>query len=204
MALVRCRYHRPAAAAASVLAIDVIGHRRWMLAAFRTGTDSVRDPMSAAPQPSTSPDSRCDRRSVWRASARPEMSTCRATLIGRPAGRPNRDRVVHYSCAPTTPTPYCGCRTHRHALRSGGAVMRRPNPRTAIIDADGETPRAGSMHTQASSGLGAPDEFEGSGEFPETCFEHCSPIRTRCPGPAAQMSVNNDGHWMPICRRNVS
>jgi hypothetical protein len=83
-------------------------------------------------------------------------------------------------------------------------MMRRPNARTAIIDADGETPCAGSMHTQASSGLGAPDEFEASGEFSETCFEHCSPIRTRCPGPAAQMSVNNDGHWMPICRRALS
>jgi hypothetical protein len=37
-----------------------------------------------------------------------------------------------------------------------------------------------------------------------TCFEHCSPIRTRCPGPAAQMSLQEEGRWMPICRRAAS
>jgi hypothetical protein len=52
--------------------------------------------------------------------------------------------------------------------------------------------------------IDAADEFIGPAELSGTCFEHCSPIRTRCPGPAAQMSVNDDGRWMPVCRRAVS
>lgn len=52
--------------------------------------------------------------------------------------------------------------------------------------------------------IDAADEFVGPAELSGTCFEYCSPIRTRCPGPAAQMSVNDDGGWMPVCRRAVS
>lgn len=33
-----------------------------------------------------------------------------------------------------------------------------------------------------------------------SCFEDCSPLRTRCPGPAPTISRNNDGRWPPICR----
>lgn len=35
-----------------------------------------------------------------------------------------------------------------------------------------------------------------------TCFENCSPLRTRCPGPAAQLSCAGDGCWTPVCRRS--
>lgn len=33
-----------------------------------------------------------------------------------------------------------------------------------------------------------------------SCFEDCSLLRTHCPGPAAMVSRNNDGLWLPICR----
>ncbi|MET0698730.1 MAG: hypothetical protein ABWY93_03615 [Mycobacterium sp.] len=49
----------------------------------------------------------------------------------------------------------------------------------------------------------AADEFAVAPQNSGTCFEHCSPIRTRCPGPAAQMSSDAEGRWMPVCRRPV-
>ncbi|MFN3008035.1 hypothetical protein [Mycolicibacterium wolinskyi] len=33
-----------------------------------------------------------------------------------------------------------------------------------------------------------------------TCFENCSPLRTRCPGPAARLSCDEDGCWTAVCR----
>ena len=33
-----------------------------------------------------------------------------------------------------------------------------------------------------------------------TCFENCSPLRTRCPGPTATFSRGSDGRWAAICR----
>lgn len=82
-------------------------------------------------------------------------------------------------------------------------MMRRPNPRTATIGTIGPTPSVGSKHKPEHIRLVAAGEFAGPSATLGTCFEQCSPIRTRCPGPAAQMSVNNHGRWMPVCRRAV-
>lgn len=37
----------------------------------------------------------------------------------------------------------------------------------------------------------------------ETCFYTCSPIRSRCPGPAAQWSPIREGRWTAMCRNGV-
>jgi hypothetical protein len=82
--------------------------------------------------------------------------------------------------------------------------MPPPSLGTATIDAVGHQPATGSQQQPQSIARPCADEFVGPAELSGTCFEHCSPIRTRCPGPAAQMSVNEDGRWMPVCRRAVS
>jgi hypothetical protein len=75
---------------------------------------------------------------------------------------------------------------------------------TAIIDAADQALPAGAQNTPGILAVLPADEFAGSDGFSGTCFEHCSPIRTRCPGPAAQLSVHNDGQWIPVCRRAVT
>jgi hypothetical protein len=40
----------------------------------------------------------------------------------------------------------------------------------------------------------------GVAQTATTCFENCSPLRTRCPGPAVTISGDKDGRWLPICR----
>jgi hypothetical protein len=82
--------------------------------------------------------------------------------------------------------------------------MPQPSPGTAVMDADHQALPVGAQHRPGDIGRRSVDEFAGPAEFSGTCFEHCSPIRTRCPGPAAQMSVQEDGRWMPVCRRAVS
>jgi hypothetical protein len=82
--------------------------------------------------------------------------------------------------------------------------MAQPSPGTAVMDADHRALPVGAQHGPGDIGRSV-DEFAGHAEFPGTCFENCSPIRTRCPGPAAQMSLDRDGpRWMPVCRRAVS
>jgi hypothetical protein len=84
-------------------------------------------------------------------------------------------------------------------------MMPQPSLGTAIIDADRQASPVGAQHGPGDIGRLSADEFAGPAEVSGTCFEHCSPIRTRCPGPAAQMSSDRDGpRWMPVCRRAVS
>jgi hypothetical protein len=83
-------------------------------------------------------------------------------------------------------------------------MMPRPSLGTAIIDGVREAAPIGSQHEPGNTGPVPADGFVGPAEVSGTCFEHCSPIRTRCAGPAAQMSVNKDGRWLPVCRRAVS
>lgn len=58
-------------------------------------------------------------------------------------------------------------------------------------------------HKTVGCGLFVTDEIAGLDGTSETCFQNCSPIRTCCPGPAAQMSSNIDGCWTAVCRRAV-
>jgi hypothetical protein len=74
--------------------------------------------------------------------------------------------------------------------------------RTGVIVADNRTFVGPQREEDTDKPLRA-DELASSATIPESCFEHCSLIRTRCPGPAAQMSVHGDGRWTPICRRTA-
>jgi hypothetical protein len=82
--------------------------------------------------------------------------------------------------------------------------MPRPGPGMAIIDAADHGAAAKVQNEPTILGALSADEWANLGEFSATCFEHCSPIRTRCPGPGATLSVDEAGHWMPICRRALS
>jgi hypothetical protein len=82
--------------------------------------------------------------------------------------------------------------------------MPPPSPGTATIDANRQASATGLRHEPGNAGRLSADEIAGPAEFSGTCFEHCSPIRTRCPGPGAQMSSDRGGpRWLPICRRAV-
>jgi hypothetical protein len=83
-------------------------------------------------------------------------------------------------------------------------MMPRSSLGMAVVDGADQPTAAGMQNTPRTLGVLPPHEFAGSSEFSETCFEHCSPIRTRCPGPAAALSLHKDGHWLPICRRALS
>lgn len=47
------------------------------------------------------------------------------------------------------------------------------------------------------------DRSESATETFASCFEQCRPLRTHCPGPAAQASHGHAGRWMPVCRRVI-
>jgi hypothetical protein len=83
-------------------------------------------------------------------------------------------------------------------------MMSRPNPGTAAKDGVHPAASIGLEHKSTNTRLLPADQFARSAEISGTCFEHRSPIRTRCPGPAAQMSVQENDRWMPVCRRAVS
>lgn len=48
--------------------------------------------------------------------------------------------------------------------------------------------------------LPSTSERPGVAATSRTCFEDCSPLRTRCPGPWAVFSQHSAGRWSAICR----
>lgn len=70
-------------------------------------------------------------------------------------------------------------------------MITRPSLRPAAIDN-----RQSTVGEQQRTSAELADSATDSG----SCFEHCSPIRSGCPGPAAQMSTL-EARWVPICRR---
>ena len=79
-------------------------------------------------------------------------------------------------------------------------MTAQSGPRTAVVDVSAR--RAGD-HRQPPAVERQPRkrELADPDSDSDTCFDHCSPIRTRCPGPAARLSVTGEGRWTPICRR---
>ena len=79
-------------------------------------------------------------------------------------------------------------------------MMPRSGLRAALIVAD-DRPVGSALTVDTDRALRA-EELPASAPISVSCFEHCSPVRTRCPGPAARLSAH-DGRWTPICRRNA-
>ena len=125
---------------------------------------------------------------IWGAPPRRELTRQRA-LVGLAARRSQvedpLDRVVRYSCVPTSPDPHWLCRIHRQRLRQGRAIMPRSGIRTTVIDADNQVVVAPQREAD-TDGLLRANESASSATVSVQLLEQCSPIRTRCPEPAAK------------------
>lgn len=82
--------------------------------------------------------------------------------------------------------------------------MPRPAPGKATMKTLRQAQSATSQRKLASTGMSASADKTSCGAISGSCFRSCSPIRSRCPGPAAQLSSGHDGRWTAVCRRAVS